>query len=97
MCSGSSRDVAHPGGALLDRPVLTEADRIVARLNEPAVAAAINQLLDRADLIAALLASLDAAGEDEVRRGLAAAVDLLRTLGRAEPGTPAAAGAGAGA
>ncbi len=59
MCSGSTGDVVHAGGALLDRPVLTEADRIVARLNEPEVAAAINGLLDRAELISALVEGLE--------------------------------------
>lgn len=83
MCSGSTSDVAHPGGALLDRPVLTEADKIVARLNEPETAAAINSLLDRAELIATLVKGLEQFLQrtDVMLPGISAGLAELRAAG----------------
>lgn len=60
---------------------LSPADRLRERLDDPAVAASLNSLLDHADLLAILLTGLDgfARRGDEITESLATAVDELRS------------------
>ncbi|BBX63105.1 hypothetical protein MSAS_22790 [Mycobacterium saskatchewanense] len=59
---------------------LSPADRLRERLDDPAVAASLNSLLDHADLLAILLTGLDGFTRrgDEITESLASAVNELR-------------------
>jgi hypothetical protein len=58
----------------------TEVDRLVDRLNEPGTAAALNSLLDNADLLATLVAGLDGV----FRKGDLIADTVTEVLGQAK-------------
>ncbi|MCV7031941.1 DUF1641 domain-containing protein [Mycobacterium sherrisii] len=63
---------------------ISPADQLRDRLDDPAVAASLNDLLDHADLLAILLTGLDGFVRrgDEITDTLASAVDELRTGAR---------------
>ncbi|WP_301150127.1 DUF1641 domain-containing protein [Mycobacterium simiae] len=64
--------------------VISPADQLRDRLDDPAVAASLNDLLDHADLLAILLTGLDGFVRrgDEITGTLASAFDELRTGAR---------------
>ncbi|AQA05250.1 hypothetical protein BVC93_25845 [Mycobacterium sp. MS1601] len=59
---------------------ISPADRLRERLDDPAIAASLNSLLDHADLLAILVAGLDGMIRrgDEISESLSSAVDELR-------------------
>lgn len=69
------------GEPVVGQPVdVSPVDRLRKRLDDPAVAASLDSLLDHADLIAILVAGLDGLVRrgDEISESLASAVDELR-------------------